>query len=86
MIVLGLKNQSMALRSAARNAGRFGSARCRDAAGADGKPPTASSSERAGSDEVVKRRRVLLFWIVTPLEVAEHLSRPANTRLINFRV
>jgi hypothetical protein len=29
---------------------RFGSARCRGAAGADGKPPTASISERAGGD------------------------------------
>jgi hypothetical protein len=32
---------------------RFGSARCRGAAGADGKPPTASSSERAGGDRHV---------------------------------
>jgi hypothetical protein len=30
--------------------------------------------------------RVLLFWIVTLLGVAERLSRPADTILINFRV
>jgi hypothetical protein len=30
--------------------------------------------------------RVLLFWIVTLLEVAERLNSPADTSLINFRV
>jgi hypothetical protein len=30
--------------------------------------------------------RVLLFWIVTLLEVAERLRGPADTSLINFRV
>jgi hypothetical protein len=30
--------------------------------------------------------RAVLFWIVTLLEVAERLSRPADTSLINFPV
>jgi hypothetical protein len=49
---------------------------------------TSCSLKEKQGDRYVKmlNGRVLLFWIVTRLEVAERLSRPSNTSLIKSRV